>query len=124
MELLISPVLWITKFSFFLLYLQIFWPMRWLRLSIYVGATLATVIYWSVWIASVVLLTPKPGETWIETYFSATQQTVTKLAIFIAWVGLVIDLFLLILPSIAVYQLQLSNTRKFGIILIFSTGLM
>jgi hypothetical protein len=98
--------------------------MRWLRLSIYVGAALATVMYWSVWIATVVLLTPKPGETWIEANHSAALPNGTKLAILIAWVGLAIDLFLLILPSIAVYQLQLSNTHKLGLILIFSTGLM
>lgn len=35
-----TPTLWLAKSTFFLLYFHIFWPMRWLRLSVYIGATL------------------------------------------------------------------------------------
>ena len=39
-------------------------------------------------------------------------------------VGLVIDLAILILPIVAVTQLQLPRRRKIGVILIFMTGLL
>lgn len=38
--------------------------------------------------------------------------------------GVVIDLFILVLPIIAVLQLQLPTRRKIGVIVIFMTGLL
>ena len=102
--------------------MQIFWPLRWLRMSIYSGAILSTLFYIGATIALFVLTTPRPGENWVVSILSKREQMVSKLAIPISSMGLAIDVLLLILPSVAVYKLQLHNTRKIGLMLIFSTG--
>ena len=98
--------------------------MRWMRISIYIGATLTTSFYMVVTIVLFVLSTPRPGESWAASFQSEHQQTLYELAIPISSMGLVIDTVLFILPIVAVYQLQLHTNRKFGLMLIFSTGLV
>lgn len=71
-----------------------------------------------------ILATPRPGESWTIAFLSEREQNVTKLAIPISSIGLVVDVLLLILPSVAVYKLQLHIIRKIGVMLIFSTGLV
>lgn len=93
-------------------------------MSIYIGATLSTAFYLGVTIALFVFTTPRPGETWAAAILSKEEQMVSKLAIPVSSMGLVVDILLLILPSLAVYKLQLHTTRKIGLMLIFSTGLM
>lgn len=119
-----GPTLWVTKFTFSLLYLQIFRPMRWLRICIYLGATLFTVFYWSLSIALFILSSLRPGETCAEVQVSSRLIDTTKLAIPVAAGGLVVDVWLFILPLVAIYKLQLHTTRKIRLTVIFSTDLM
>ena len=93
-------------------------------MSIYTGAMLSTGFYIGVTIALFVLTSPRSGENWVASILSSREQMVSKLAIPISSMGLAVDVLLLILPSIAVYKLQLHNTRKIGLMLIFSTGLV
>ena len=122
LEVTASPTLWATKFTFFLLYIKIFWPIRWLRIAVYIGATLSTAFYLGVNVAQISLSTPAPGQTWRASFLSTRQAKVIKTAIPVASVGLIIDLFLLIIPSLAVCRLQLGFIRKLGLMLMFSTG--
>ena len=85
---------------------------------------LSKVFYIGVTIEFFVLKTPRPGENWVASILSPREQMVSKLAIPVSSIGLTIDVSLLILPSVAVYNLQLHNTRKIGLMLIFSTGLV
>ena len=102
--------------------MQIFWPLRWLRTSIYIGATLSTAFYLSITIVMFDLATPRPGQSFKDVLLSSRAQNVYRLSIPIASMGLVVDVLLLILPSVAVYQLQLQIKRKIGVMLMFSTG--
>lgn len=119
-----GPTLWVTKLTFFLLYLQIFRPMRWLRICIYLGITLSTIFYWSLSIALFVSASPRSGETWIESYVLSRIELQSKLNIAIAAGGMLIDVWLFVLPLAAIYNLHLQDTRKVGLTIIFSTGLM
>lgn len=121
---LIGPTLWATKLTFSLLYLQIFRPMRWMRICIYLGATLFTVFYWSISIAVIILTLPRSGESWVEVDFSPRLDIVTKVNVSIAAGGLIVDVWLLVLPLVAIYKLQLHGTRRIGLLIMFSTGLM
>ena len=98
--------------------------MRWMRVSIYIGATLSTLFYMGATIALFVLSTPRQGQSWTTDFQTEREQRVNELAIPISSMGLVVDTVLFILPSIAVYQLQLHTNRKVGLLLIFSTGLV
>ena len=116
-----GPILWITKLTFLVLYLQIFRPMKWLRICIYSGATLSTAFYWSVSTAVFIIASPRSGQTWAE---ADVVQSTTKVNIVMAAGGLLVDVGLFILPLVALYKLQLRSTHKIGLTVMFSTGLM
>ena len=93
-------------------------------MSIYIDAILSTVFYIGVTIAFFIFTTPRSGEVWVVSILSSREQMVSKLAIPASSMGLAVDVLLLTLPSVAVYKLQLHNTRKIGLMLISSTGLV
>ena len=124
LAVLYGPTLWLIKETFCLLYLQIFRPMRWLRINIYIGVTVLTVFYWSFSIALFILETPRPGETWTELELSPRFQVSGKINVPMAVGGMIADVWLLILPLIAIYKLQLHQKRRIALTIMFSTGSM
>ena len=104
------------------MYLYIFGPLRWLRICAYIGAAFTTAFYAGMIVASFVIATPRPGETWLEHFFSKMEKKSSDLPTPTSSFGLVTDLVILALPIIAVMQLQLPTRRKIGAILIFMTG--
>lgn len=110
------------KNTFFIMYLYIFGPLRWLRICAYIGAAFTSAFYVGMIVASFVIATPRPGETWPEHLFSELERKSIHLPIPTSSFGLVTDLVILALPIIAVMQLQLPTRRKIGVILIFMTG--
>ena len=112
-----------TKLTFFLMYLQIFWPFKWLRICIYLGATVTAVFYLAVegfWLYN---MTPRKGQSFESVVLSSAEYKVLVLSVPVAAVGLGIDLYLLVLPITGVMHLQLPTRRKIGVILIFMTGI-
>ena len=107
------------KVTFFIMYLHIFRPMRWLRICGYTGATFTAVFYGAMAIISIVFFTP--GR--LRHDVSEAKNTIA-ISVPQSVVGLVIDLAILVLPIVAVLQLQLPTRRKMGVILVFLTGLL
>ena len=108
-----------AKITFFLMYLDIFRPMQWMKVLSILGAIITTAFYVSIFIANFIITTPLHGETWVEATFK-TRSLV--LAVPQAAVGLVLDLYILILPMIAISKLQLTPRRRLGVNLIFMSG--
>lgn len=104
------------------MYLYIFGPLRWLRLCAYVGAAITTAFYTGMTVASFVIASPRPGETWAEHLYGKEIRKSIDLPIPTSSFGVVIDLVILVLPITAVMQLQLPTRRKIGVILVFMTG--
>ena len=96
--------------------------MKWLRYSSYAGVTFTALFYAAidVWVLSVT--SPAPGETWQKA--AQENQRMLPEAVWIACVGLVLDIYILLLPIAGMKQLQMSRKRKLGIIAVFSTGLL
>ena len=113
-----------TKLTFFLLYFQVFRPLRWLGISVYIGAPLICAFYGAAAITQVVLATPRPGQTWLEHNLSGEVYKSEILSVPRAAVGLGIDIVLLVMPIAAVVGLQLPTKRKIGIIIIFMIGIL
>ncbi|KAI9661346.1 MAG: hypothetical protein M1831_003079 [Alyxoria varia] len=113
-----------AKLSLFLLYLQLFWPLRWLRICVYVGAPLTAAFYGSTTIVQFYFMTPAHGQTQFERLLSPEQGKAVSLYLPISAVGLCIDIFLLALPIKSVLQLQLRGRKKIGLLLIFMTGIL
>ena len=112
-----------TKLTFFLLYYEVFRPLRWLRISVYIGATLTCAFYGATFITQAVIIVPKPGETWLE-HSLAPDNRDNVLSVPLAAVGLAIDIVLLVMPIVAVTGLQLRTKRKIGVIFIFMFGIL
>ena len=112
------------KLTFFLLYFQVFRPLRWLRISVYIGATLTCAFYGAASIAQIVFSAPRPHETWLEHSLSGEFNKADALSVPLAAVGLGIDIVLLVIPIVAVLGLQLPTKSKIGVLLIFMFGIL
>ncbi|MCJ1392999.1 hypothetical protein MMC18_005871 [Xylographa bjoerkii] len=119
-SVLTEVALLFTKATFFFMYLSIFGPMQWMRTSAWLGLLVNTGFYLAVLIANMIFSTPRPGQSWQQA--AVSEQGTLALSIPQAVGGLIIDLYILALPIIAVSKLQLPPRRKFGVILIFMSG--
>lgn len=125
MILCFHPIVYLfLKDSFFIMYLYIFKPLRWLRICAYTGIAITTAFYISVAVALLIFATPRHGETWPEHFFAKDEVRAIPVTVPTSSFGVVIDLVILVLPIIAVMQLQLPTRRKIGLLLVFMTGLL
>ena len=106
-----------AKMTFFVMYLDIFQPMRWMRICSIIGTITTLGFYSGMIMSNIVLSVPDQGQPWIE-----SSNRALILVVPLATGGLVIDLFILILPIIAISKLQLSPRRRLGVHLIFVSG--
>jgi len=98
--------------------------MRWMRICVYIGAVFNTVFYVGAIIANFVLTTPRPGYDWLAWDITTSEYNAGILFVAASAVGLAVDLYLLILPILAVSRLQLPLRRKIGVMIIFMGGIM
>lgn len=108
-----------VKLTFFLLYLRLFRPMRWLRISAGIGAIVNAITYLSFIIIYFISMIPRPGETFPS---RGSSSETTKISIFMAAAGFIIDMYILVLPIIGVFHLQLPTRLKIEASVIFMTG--
>ena len=118
----ITPALGLIKFSLFLQYYFLFRPLRWIRISVWTGGTVSAVFYVAVTIIACVLDSPWPGESLQEALLSRHAFVWAQFAIPIGVVGMLVDWYLLILPIPAIWNLQVSPSKKLGVLIIFMTG--
>lgn len=113
-----------TKVSFFMLYLQLFGPMRPIKICSWIGGVFPVVFYSTMTICTFIFATPDRNETWFN--HQTTAMTAHNLALSVpqACFGTAIDVFILILPIAAVLKLQLPTRKKVGLVLLFAAGLL
>lgn len=119
---IIAPALGLIKCSLFIQYYLLFRPWRWVRISVWIGATVSVAFYTSITITGFVLSSPWPGESFLEDVLSWHFLKATHLSIPTGVIGMLIDWYLLILPIRAVLMLQMSPAKKFGVLILFMTG--
>ena len=120
-----GPILFFIKSSLFLLYLEIFSSLRWLRLSVYLGLWVTGLFYLSTVIAYLVLCAPKSNtQTGLLLGLSSHKclSQAQALNVVIGAFNLASDIYLLGIPLPAVWSLQMALKRKIGILMIFLTG--
>ncbi|KAK7184036.1 hypothetical protein DPSP01_001322 [Paraphaeosphaeria sporulosa] len=100
------------KATFFILYLQLFYQLRWMRISATVGLCVSVAAYTAFTVATL--------------YLSIMRNIVVygMVAIPISAFGLASDITILLLPIIAVANLNVARRKKFGAMLIFLSGLL
>lgn len=122
-DLLYGPIAFCAKLSLFLLYYRLFARHRWMRNLVYLGIASVGVMYMASMIVYGYLCLPRRGQSWIEAGFSSRCH---KQFIMIGYVrgpfNLLSDLYLLLLPLPAIWQLHMPLRKKIGIAGIFFTG--
>lgn len=113
-----------VKITFFLLYLQLFRPIRGLRFCIYAGMIFTVGFYASTAVVQFYYDTPRHGETFLSHQLGPFGKQTLKLSVPLAAANVVIDLYILVVPIVAVQQLQMAKKRKIGLCLVFGTGSM
>lgn len=68
--------------------------------------------------------TPRPGESFFMHQLGPLGKEALKLSVPLSAVGIVIDIYILVLPIAAVWRLQMAKKRKIGVCLVFGTGSM
>ena len=74
--------------------------------------------------AAFVFVTLRPEETWLVHYKGPLESKSVSLAIFLPAVGIVIDLYVLILPLVATNRVHMLIRRKVIVNLMFLTGVL
>ena len=70
------------------------------------------------------LTVPRHDRTWHDTFLSSYKLESGNLGVGLSVPGLVLDLYILILPIVGVAGLQLDRKKRWGIIVIFLTGII
>ncbi|KAF4636515.1 hypothetical protein G7Y89_g1582 [Cudoniella acicularis] len=121
----LTPITFLfLKTSFFILYLQIFSQLRWLKIYSWIGLVLTAVTYTVLTICVWVFSTPGKGESWLAQQTSDNEKKALAMSVPQSAIGFVLDLYILVIPVVAVSGLHMSTKRKIGIILVFASGLM
>ena len=126
LSLVLAPItLLFIKATFFLLFLQLFRPSKSLRAAIYGGLGFTVVFYLVTFILAFVSATPRAGETWLQHLAGGGVMNIMITgAVWIPTVGIVIDLYILILPLYCVSTLNLPTSRKIQVASVFLTGIL
>lgn len=106
------------------MYLQLFKPIKALRFCIYAGMILTCGFYVSTTIVQLYYSTPRRGESFLSHTFGPLGTKSSILSVPLSAVGTFIDFYILVLPIVAISQLQLAKKRKIGLCLVFGTGSM
>ena len=123
-SVLTPPTMFFIKVSFFIMYLDVFHLMRWLRISAYIGSIVTALFYGVMTVCMFIFATPAPHQTWVEHTTTENQELTLDLSPIQSYGGLAIDLYILILPILGVTRLQMSPRRKAGVILVFLSAIM
>ena len=116
------PALGLIKCSLFFQYYDLFRPLRWIRVSVWIGATIFACFCIPITIAGFVMGSPWPGESLLQDILSSHYFVFEQFSIPIGVLSILVDWYLLILPIPAVLGLQISIAKKLGILVIFMTG--
>ena len=67
--IMITPALGLIKCSFLIQYYLLFRPLKWVRISVWIGAIISIAFYVAVTITAFVLNSPWPGESLFEALY-------------------------------------------------------
>lgn len=118
------PAFGFVKLSIFLMYLEIFEALRWMKICVYIGATFCSAFYLAGTVLLFYLSTPFGSETLATMVFSHRQIMFLRVGVPMAAISLGIDIYLFILPLIAVKSLRIPTKKKILVMVGFTVGLM
>ena len=99
-----------TKLSLLFLYLRLFERNKLVRIGIWIGVGVCAVVYTIFMFVFIFLAETNPAEVAFNHAFGI--------------VNFVTDIYILILPAVAIGSLQMRTSKKIGLIAVFTTGLV
>lgn len=128
-EIIYGPCIWFIKLSLFLLLLELFGRLRWLRYMAIAGMTVTGLFYGATVVVYPVMCSPRgPAPQSQVSYIRAlTSEKCRQARLLMNLVGVInviSDLYLILLPLPAVWSLNLPLRKKIGVSTIFFTGSM
>lgn len=115
----------LIKLSLCVFFRRIFLPSRVTNILTWIGILLTTISYTAFFIAWVYYSVPHAGEAWADITFNIKVGLVTpKLSVGVGVVGVVTDFYIIVIPLLAIYGLNMSQARKLGLMVLFATGLL
>ncbi|KAL9609613.1 MAG: hypothetical protein Q9167_005637 [Letrouitia subvulpina] len=106
---MVTPALCLIKSSLFIQYYLIFRPLRWIRTSVWIGATISALFYITVTITAFVLETPRPGESFVDDILSSHYLKFSDFSIPTGVVGMLVDWAAVASITSLYYRVQLQN---------------
>ncbi|KAF7886434.1 hypothetical protein EAF00_010537 [Botryotinia globosa] len=120
----INPAFGLVKLSIFVLYLEIFAGLRWMQICVYIGATFSSAFYLALTILHFYLMTPFGGETFASRLFTPQYAMYIRVGVPTSAISFGIDIYLLVLPLIAVSHLRIPRKQKTLVMVGFAVGLL
>ncbi|MDI1489539.1 MAG: hypothetical protein OHK93_008820 [Ramalina farinacea] len=127
LESLYGPFVWFIKLSLFVVLVEIFYTLRWLKLLAIGGAVSTGLFYFASVVAYPAMCAPTNGSSekdYQDQLASSKCHGSFALGITVGVVSVLSDLYLILLPLPAVWGLQLPLRRRLGISAMFLVGLM
>lgn len=112
-----------VRLSLLSLYLRIFKPILWARVTIFVGIALIVAFYVVCTVILLAITVPRPGQSWMYTTFTHVKME-ADVSVAQGYFGVFSDLFILAIPLKLVSDLSLQRKRKIGVLAVFLTGLL
>ncbi|KAK8050928.1 hypothetical protein PG993_002313 [Apiospora rasikravindrae] len=123
-QIILTIVLFFSKVSIFLLFHQIFEVQKPTLMAIRFGIVFTAFLYFTNIPMSAILSAPHVGETWASVLTSGRPQKDLIWGVVQSALGIILDLYIFVLPIPAVVRLQLSKKRKIQILGVFTTALV
>ena len=123
LELMYAPIIFCAKLSLFLLYHRLFGRHFWIRYLVYLGIFCSVAMYATGIIVYGYLCLPRSGQSWVKAVLSSRcHQQFIMVGYVRGSFNILSDLYLLLLPLPAVWQLHLPVRKRLGIAIVFLTG--
>ena len=110
------------KSTFFILYLQLFEHFPGFKRCSVIGLVFTIITYTTLTVASLALDIPSQDESWIEHRPSPGMRTFAKILIPQSAIGLLIDVYILLIPVVAVSRSTMSLRKKVDALFVFFSG--
>ncbi|CAD6448854.1 35f89424-9757-4290-bbdf-f4b60c6ae6a9 [Sclerotinia trifoliorum] len=112
----------LVKLTLFITYVEIFFTESWVKITCTIGAIISSAFYSIHLILALAWVIPSNGTPWRHQILSTSTLRMQSLSLPRGIVGLIIDVYLIIIPLIAVSKLHLTPKKKAGVSFIFAAG--
>ncbi|KAI4149340.1 MAG: hypothetical protein LQ341_001348 [Variospora aurantia] len=119
--MIIGPTIWAAKAAILALYLRVFGPVQWLRITSYGLIIFMFLFYWSNVAIAAAYCIPRNGSPWTAATFAKCAEP-AALSILVGVLDVATDLVMFLLPFPIINKLQLAPRKLLGLRIVFLVG--